>query len=360
MSRDPDTRRYVDGVRDGLEVGSAEVGAGFIDYLPTGGLSPWANASIQGQKSIPLPSFTRSGSDPKVDQSDIDWTTASVSDPNEIHWPSVISTAQVSGAAADYHCYFAPHNSDGVGLAHFDDPDGKWTLKDSPAIDGGAGESGAFVRPDGEVWLYSNRPNDDVHLWRSPNGVDTWTDDGTVYEGEDVANGGHAGYARPMQVNGSVYTYSFWKPREDHSRAALHYSESGTGNFTHVGVHWLNRQDPTGTTDVNWNHPSLVPFFGGWLAFYASKDATGSDPTGEIRMGWTSNGIHIRDLGVALGSENSPSWEQSPSGTFLSDPQAFWGPRGKLHLVYAGGQSANPSYHSSIGLATADFAEVRA
>jgi hypothetical protein len=312
----------------------------FSEYQPNSGLSSWASDTPQSRKQTLSLSVEPADDNPKLPISEIDWSAASVSDPTDIHWPTVINTTELADSRGDNHCYFAPHDTDGIGMAYFDDPMGEWSKINGPILESGYGEVGGFVK-DGEVNLYSCRPNNQWRLLRSSDGETGWTDNGVVLDTADIGGGGHAGYPRPIHTPDGVAVHSFWKASNDMATQGLHLSPDGNSEWDHLAVGWHNRQRPTGVFAVRWLHVAPVPCdpLNGYLCFYAEEDDTGSDRTGDIRWGWTRNGLTIHDVGVAIAGD-----EQSWSGGLVGDPQPFWWD-GRLYLAYSGRpvQSNNPA-----------------
>lgn len=341
-------------VSETTDTKTVESESAHVDHLPTSGYSPWGSPGVQAQKRLALPDFTADDDNPKITGSTVDWSSASVTDPTELTFPSHVDMKGLDNGLSRHGVYFAPHDTDGVGIAHFDDPTGAWTLRGDPVLGSGNGESGAFVREDtGEVWLYTNRPNDTVNLRTSPNGVDSWTDQGTVFS----TNGGssHAGYKRPLQLpNGSVALMGFYRQWDIQGVQTLHLSPDGQTDWAHYEQEWGSRARPT-NQEARWFHMALLPWpqVGGYLAFWTEdlNEANTSNQQGDIRMGWTTNGLVIHDVGV-VADGSSQAWMDGR----VCQPSPFWH-GDTLCLAICGGTPGGTS--RQIGLLTADFSEVR-
>lgn len=312
--------------------------------------------------------FTTCPSNPVLTAADVDWRDADVADPTEVSGIDVVPTAPFPDPRASFHAYFAAHETDGVGLARFDDPFGEWTVRDGPVIDSPhGGEPGAFwdrtagspedgadgADGGGELKLYSNRPNRQLHLFSSPDG-ESFTEEATVLDTADYHAGdeGHWGYPSALRTRRGVYLAGWQKIAEGRIQPTVKFSPDGRSDW----VWWPAVPDPasqpTGTRPGD-GHYSALTFFplragGPYLAFYSLVNADG---TRDVRLGITRDGRSIGDLGVAVAGAAVGSWATGR----VSAPAPFWIDDGTLGLAFNGGAD---SASRSVGVARADLSEV--
>jgi len=315
----------------------------YTDFAPNGGLSAHANHATQGQKRLPTPHFERSAENPIFSADDTNWVTT-----GEVGHPCIVPAEQIPDAPGDLIMYYAPHDENGAGVAYANHPEGPWTDWGQLSITNSYhGEIGAFWHEEeNEVWAYVNTGNENIKLYRSPNGLDNWIDDGIVLS----TNGGHAGYPKVFRTPAGVYHTTWWKYGEGRSTNILRYSPDGKSNWVTAEVSFGGSQ-PTGSGDPDGdfyhNGVVLLQYTDGYLGFWERQDKPSSQF--DIYWGWTRDGITVGNWGVLL-QGGGQSWEDA----HVKDPRPIWWD-GDLVLFYIGGSEGT----GQIGVATADFATLK-